>query len=230
MRSFLLPAAISLLILTILSARVHARRLFDPQSVNPLDLSLTNNDDDGKKPQAQVVQIPAQNRDRPAHAAVHALDGAHAGPVIPDDMSAFERNPTTSSDGSPTLPDILGRERTLNIFASLTRSLSAARVETRLADHRRNTTVLAPSNAALQRLERKPWESSEDAAAGEGAYAGASGENRAARNLRQFVEMHVLPYSPWPAGTERRTLGGARVYWEERPDGGIMVSSSLIFR
>ena len=79
------------------------------------------------------------------------------------------------------------------------------------------TTVLAPLNSELQKLPRKPWEDARDYdAMGVEAYEGESGENRATRNLRRFVEAHAVPVSPWKEGEKVNSLRGEKVWWEEK--------------
>ncbi|KAK6004154.1 hypothetical protein QM012_009004 [Aureobasidium pullulans] len=143
--------------------------------------------------------------------------------------------PGTSHDvmagnGAVTISDVLGRERNINIFAGFTRDIES--VSRRLEAGSHNTTLLAPLNSAITKLPRKPWEDPQDyAALGQNAYDGQSGEDRAHRNLRRFVEAHVVPESPWVEGQKVQTLGGDTVWWEEKDGkkliqpGGIEVSS-----
>ena len=75
--------------------------------------------------------------------------------------------------------------------------------------------MLAPLNAALQKLPRKPWEDPEDYNAfGTEAYAGKQGEDRATQNLRRFVEAHILPVEKWEEGHKVQSLRGETVWWE----------------
>ncbi|GAB7354122.1 hypothetical protein MBLNU459_g4686t1 [Dothideomycetes sp. NU459] len=118
-----------------------------------------------------------------------------------------------SGDGGIIISDVIGRERTINIFAGFTRDIDS--VSKRLEHSSENTTVLAPLNSAITKLPRKPWEDPKDyAALGQNAYDGQSGEDRAHRNLRRFVEAHVVPASPWEEGQKVETLGGSTVWWE----------------
>ncbi|CAC9886194.1 unnamed protein product [Aureobasidium pullulans] len=121
-----------------------------------------------------------------------------------------------------TISDVIGRERSINIFAGFTRDIES--VSKRL-EGSQNTTLLAPHNTAITRLPRKPWEDPQDyAALGQNAYDGQSGEDRAHRNLRRFVEAHVVPESPWAENQKIQTLGGDTVWWEHK-DGKKLVSS-----
>jgi len=87
--------------------------------------------------------------------------------------------------------------------------------------------VLAPLNSALQKLPHKPWEDPSDyEELGADAYGGSEGEGRAQRNLRRFVEAHVVPVSPWKEGEKVRTVGGGEVWWEER-EGGKIVGAGI---
>jgi len=135
-----------------------------------------------------------------------------------------------SNGGSPDLivSDILSKTREINIFASLTRDIES--ISARLNNGAKNTTVLAPTNVAVQHLPRKPWEDPDDYEmfGSEGAYAGVEGESRAARNLRRFVEAHLVPQSPWPAKMEVETLGGGKIYWDRGEDGKIYIQPGNI--
>ncbi|KAI4730795.1 hypothetical protein E4T49_01157 [Aureobasidium sp. EXF-10728] len=103
------------------------------------------------------------------------------------------------SGSGVTISDVLSRERNINIFAGFTRDIES--VSRRLEAGSHNTTLLAPLNAAITKLPRKPWEDPQDyAALGQNAYDGQSGEDRAHKNLRRFVEAHVVPESPWAEG------------------------------
>jgi len=57
------------------------------------------------------------------------------------------------SDGL-SISDVIGKERTINIFAGFTRDIDS--ISERLNDNEQNTTVLAPLNSAFQKLPRKP--------------------------------------------------------------------------
>lgn len=133
-----------------------------------------------------------------------------------------------SSDGtSITLSDVIGRDRSINIFAGFTRDIDS--IAARLDSSAQNTTVLAPVNGAVTSLPRKPWEDpAEYARLGAEAYEGLEGEGRAHRNLRRFVEAHVVPESPWEEGQKVQTLGGGTVWWE-RKDGVKRVSVASLW-
>ena len=97
-------------------------------------------------------------------------------------------------------------------------------VDDRLDSGSKNTTVLAPLNTQITKLPRKPWENPDDyAALGVEAYHGENGQDRASRNLKMFVEAHIVPDSPWAEGTKVKTLGGNTVWWEHK-DGKKLVS------
>lgn len=119
------------------------------------------------------------------------------------------------------ISDVIGKERVINIFAGFTRDVES--ISRRLEDGQQNTTVLAPLNSEIQKLPRKPWEDPKDyEALGEQAYDGSSGEERAQRNLRRFAEAHIIPASPWKEGEKVASLGGGKLWWEEK-DGTKMV-------
>ena len=123
------------------------------------------------------------------------------------------------------LSDVLGRDRAINIFAGFTRDF--APVTQRFEDRSLNTTVLAPLNSAIVGLPRKPWEDPEDyEALGQQAYKGDNGEERAKRNVRRFVEAHVVSASPWKEGEKVKTLAGSEVWWQSK-DGVRIVGYAI---
>lgn len=128
--------------------------------------------------------------------------------------------------GGVMLSDVMGRDRSINIFAGFTRDIES--IAARLDDSSRNSTVLAPLNSAVEKLPRKPWEDPKDyEALGANAYEGGDGQDRAQRNLRRFVEAHVVAVSPWREGEKAKTvLDGDREIWWETKDGKIVVRSS----
>ncbi|KAI9737686.1 MAG: hypothetical protein M1818_005690 [Claussenomyces sp. TS43310] len=146
------------------------------------------------------------------------------GPVLP---------PKTPSSSGPAgggetviLSDVLGRDRSINIFAGFTRDISL--VDERLGDETSNTTVLAPLNSAIMALPRKPWEDPEDYKnLGANAYEGQDGEARAHKNLRRFVEEHVVPASPWAEGEKVKTLAGGDVWWESKDGVKVIQPDSI---
>lgn len=122
--------------------------------------------------------------------------------------------PSTGVDGL-SISDVIGKERIISIFAGFTRDIDS--ISKRLNDQGQNTTVLAPSNAALQKLPRKPWEDLKDySELGANAYDGQSGEDRATRNMRRFSEAHIIPVSPWKEGEKVQSMGGGQVWWESK--------------
>lgn len=123
--------------------------------------------------------------------------------------------PVADGDDTVILSDVLGRDRAINIFAGFTRDF--ATVTQRFEDRSLNTTILAPVNSAIVALPRKPWEDPDDyEALGQQAYKGDNGEERAKRNVKRFVEAHVVPVSPWKEGEKVKTLAGGEVWWESK--------------
>ena len=143
--------------------------------------------------------------------------------------------PTSSSPGASTggsgsdsviLSDVLGNDRSINIFAGFTRDF--ATISQRFEDSNTNTTILAPINSAIMALPRKPWEDPKDyEGLGADAYEGEQGEERAHRNMRRFVEAHVVPASPWKEGVKVKTLEGSEVWWEAK-DGVKFVGLTVL--
>lgn len=154
------------------------------------------------------------------------------GPALPPDAAPPVDPPSGGGGGGGgqgpvILSDVMGRDRSINIFAGFIRDIeSAAR---RLDDSGANSTVLAPLNSAVEALPRKPWEDPRDyGRLGADAYEGDDGQERAQRNLRRFVEAHIVPKSPWAAGERLAALdGGAGEVWWEEKDGVKLVRLSL---
>jgi hypothetical protein len=162
---------------------------------------------------------PPTIQDRPSPAiADDSRSGLHQDPIMdipiippPTDQD----NPSPGPDGPIIISDVIQLDQSINIFAGFTRDIES--VAKRLEDGSRNTTVLAPLNSAVKALPRKPWEDPRDyAALGVNAYAGSEGEDRAHRNLRRFVEAHVIPTSPWAEGEKIASLGGGKLWWETK--------------
>ncbi|PMD38281.1 hypothetical protein L207DRAFT_462881 [Hyaloscypha variabilis F] len=151
------------------------------------------------------------------------------GPAMPPN----DESPSVSApaDGDTViLSDVLGNDRSINIFAGFTRDF--ATISQRFEDSSLNTTIMAPINSAIMALPRKPWEDPEDyEKLGANAYEGEPGEERAQENLKRFVEAHVVPVSPWKEGEKVKTLSGGEVWWESKDGvkkiqpGNIEVSS-----
>lgn len=131
-------------------------------------------------------------------------------------------NPSYNKPGnSLLLADVLPLSKSLSIFTGFTRSFSD--ITNRVGSSAINTTILAPSNSAISSLPRKPWEdpNHEDTGGGvfSGIYRGIKGEDRASRNLKRFVEAHLVGVSPWETGQKVKTLEGVEVWWED--DDGV---------
>ncbi|KAK0657375.1 hypothetical protein B0T16DRAFT_452845 [Cercophora newfieldiana] len=145
------------------------------------------------------------------------MDPAGPGPAIPPSKPAPE-HPSSGSGGDVMLSDVMGRDRSINLFAGFVRDIESA--SNRLDDSSKNTTVLAPRNSAIEKLPRKPWEDPRDyGALGPNAYEGEDGQDRAHRNLQRFVEAHMVPLSPWPEGKNAKALGDDQTIWWEEKNG-----------
>lgn len=191
---------------------------------------------------AQLLAVPLHRQEGPrrvAHApsaqAPLAMDPSSGlGPALPPDNGIDDGDSSSPApcphDPAPAPPgtgvilsDVMGRDRSINIFAGFTRDIET--VALRLDDAAKNTTVLAPLNSAIVALPRKPWEDPEDYGQhGENAYEGEDGQQRAHRNLKRFTESHVLPVSPWLEGQKVRSLaeGDYEIWWEMK-DGAMVV-------
>ena len=151
---------------------------------------------------------------------VTAPNNAVTAPVLSPNEGSEE-----DGDDGPVVSDVLPKTRVINIFASLTRDFEP--IASRLNDASQNITVLAPRNAAIQALPRKPWEDpGEYEHFGAAAYQGPDGQDRAKKNLKRFVEAHLIPVSPWNEGEEAETLGGRKLKWMKEDD---RIFVSLLF-
>ncbi|KAK2014848.1 hypothetical protein LZ32DRAFT_602892 [Colletotrichum eremochloae] len=144
------------------------------------------------------------------------VDPVHDGPTMqPSDPSDSQPPPTQEG---VRLSDVMGRDRSINVFAGFTRDIESA--SRRLDDQARNTTVLAPLNSAIERLPRKPWEDPKDyQKLGENVYEGDDGRDRAQKNIQRFVEAHMVTMNPWPENVKAKTIGDDRAIWWENKDG-----------
>lgn len=156
---------------------------------------------------ASVISSAVAIRQRPIVAQ------PEVGPVMPQQPA--ESTPSSSTGDSVILSDVLGRDRSINIFAGFTRDIES--VDKRINDAKSNTTILAPINSAIMALPRKPWENPKEyETLGANAYEGSDGEARAHGNLRHFVEAHIVVDSPWQEGQKVKTLNGDEVWWEAK--------------
>ncbi|KAF2187751.1 hypothetical protein K469DRAFT_725218 [Zopfia rhizophila CBS 207.26] len=113
------------------------------------------------------------------------------------------------------LSDVIGKTQDIAIFSGLTRDIDP--VADRLDDASKNATVLAPDNGVMRNLKRKPWEDPNDYEVfGKNAYDGGDGQDRAHKNLRRFVEAHIVPESPWQEGQKVKTLAGNEIWYESK--------------
>lgn len=167
-----------------------------------------------------LLVLPFQSRPSPARLSNNHQE-AIMNPGI--QLPTTEDGPPSTSPpkGDVILSDVIGSQRSINVFASFTRDISS--VASRLETASLNTTVLAPVNSALSALPRKPWEDPEDyKKLGAEAYDGKSGEDRAHQNLRRFTEAHVVLASPWKQGEKVERMSGGEVWWNEK-DGKTFV-------
>lgn len=179
---------------------------------------------------SQLVAVP-----------LHAHEGTRgfAGPKMPhglkvdpkqypivDSSGSGHGSPSSSAQTSVMLSDVMGRDRSINIFAGFTRDIES--VSQRLEDSSKNSVVLAPLNSAIDGLPRKPWEDPEQyEALGANAYEGEEGYERAQKNLRRFVEAHIIPSDPWSEGEKVKSIGGGREVWWEDRDGTKVVCQTV---
>lgn len=162
-----------------------------------------------------TVTVSSQNQ--------HPMADKNLGPVTLGSKDSLSTSTPANAD-TVILSDVLGRDRSINIFAGFTRDFAS--ISHRFEDSALNTTILAPVNSAIMALPRKPWEDPEDYdKLGANAYEGESGEERAHRNMQRFVEAHVVPVSPWKEGDKVKTLAGGQIWWESK--NGVKLVSSV---
>jgi hypothetical protein len=169
-----------------------------------------------------LLVLPFQSKPTPARFANERQE-AIMNPGIQLPTKEGEDSPPSTSppNGDVILSDVIGSQRSINVFASFTRDISS--VSSRLETAGLNTTVLAPINSALSSLPRKPWEDPEDyAKMGAEAYSGKDGEDRAHGNLRRFTEAHVVLASPWKEGERVERMSGGELWWETK-DGKTLI-------
>jgi hypothetical protein len=171
-----------------------------------------------------LLVLPFQSQAKPTPARfANDRQEAIMNPDIQLPTKEGENAPPSTSppNGDVILSDVIGSQRSINVFASFTRDISS--VSSRLDTAGLNTTVLAPTNSALSALPRKPWEDPEDyAKMGAEAYSGKDGEDRAHSNLRRFTEAHVVLASPWKEGEKVERMSGGELWWETK-DGKTLV-------
>ncbi|KAI1813414.1 hypothetical protein GGS20DRAFT_479210 [Poronia punctata] len=145
------------------------------------------------------------------------------GPAFPpSDKPSQSDRPSGPSQGGPSqgdvlISDVMGRDRSINVFAGFARDVVS--ISNRFDSSTENSTVLAPLNSAVEKLPGKPWENAGDYnALGANAYEGQDGQDRAHRNLRRFVEAHIIPVSPWVEKQKTRSLldGDKEIWWETK--------------
>lgn len=151
------------------------------------------------------------------------------GPVQPPSSDDRPADQDTSGDGDAglTISDILPKTRSINIFASLTRDISSITGRLESTAPKDNTTLLAPLNSAMQALPRKPWE---DRPGDDSRVKASSNEDKAAENLRKFVEEHCVPTSPWVEGEKGKvkSLGGQELWWERKEGKKVIMPHGLV--
>ena len=128
--------------------------------------------------------------------------------------------PLSNTMTSQVITDALPAHHSVQIFASLIRDVDS--VALLLSSTTQNFTLLAPNNGAMKSLPHKPWEDpAEYKAFGTNVYEGPGGQDRAQKNIKKFVEAHVVPKAGLSEGEKVATLVGVEkaVWWEDAGDG-----------
>jgi uncharacterized surface protein with fasciclin (FAS1) repeats len=89
----------------------------------------------------------------------------------------------------------------------------------RLADDSTNSTLLAPTNSALQTLPRKPWEDkAEDGQVtrhgSKNSFWNKEAEDKARKNIEEFVASHLVTKYPIEEGKQLPTLKGTYISYK----------------
>ncbi|EFX00891.1 fas1 domain containing protein [Grosmannia clavigera kw1407] len=184
--------------------------------------------------QLVVLQQPPQGEDRPLPKEGSRPEKKQQQPIVmpvmpPGTGAGSGHEPGRhAAVGTVMLSDVLGRDRSINVFAGFTRDFSV--ITNRFDDVTQNTTILAPLNSAIEKLPRKPWEDPEDYRThGAAVYEGGDGQERAKRNLQRFVEAHIVPVSPWPENYKTLAVaGGEEIWWEKGKDGVMVIQPGNI--
>lgn len=149
------------------------------------------------------------------------------GVVMPPSGDSSNAPDDSQPSGGLTISDVITSDRSIGIFSGFTRDIES--VSKRLEDGSQNSTILAPDNAHVTKLPRKPWEDPKDYDQfGTNAYGGSDGEDRAHANLRRFTEAHIVPQSPWQEDEKVKTIAGNTV-WFETKDGKKYVSICMTY-
>lgn len=157
-----------------------------------------------------ILAAAASAEPHPLRDIIKAFD-IHQAPLLSNPLTDMPSDESIST--GVIISDVIGKTQAIAIFSGLTRDIDP--VSGRLDDANQNATVLAPDNNAMKNLKRKPWEDVDDYSTfGAEAYKGQDGEDRAHKNLRRFVERHIVPESPWEEGKKVKTLEGNEVWWE----------------
>lgn len=164
--------------------------------------------------QAPLAAAPLPSHNRPRPPPIGHL------PVMSSPTVDIKVQPAVS------LADVLGPNRALTIFSSLSRQhgTTSSLLADRAADP--PLTVLAPINSAFDALPRKPWEQPGDADHAD-SFAGPDGKDRADGNLRRLVDAHIVRAGSWKKGDKAATLAGREIWWEERDGKKIVMPDKI---
>ena len=94
-----------------------------------------------------------------------------------------------------------------------------------------NSTLLVPRNSALQNLHRKPWEDKEEdgkVTQDDGSLWSKEAEDKARRNVEEFVAGHVIPTHPIQPYVELETIRGTKVSYTISKSGEKIVNPGNI--
>jgi hypothetical protein len=85
-----------------------------------------------------------------------------------------------------------------------------------LSDESVNSTLLVPQNSALQTLPRKPWEEDEEGpvVADKDVLWDQEAEDKARKNVEDFVASHLITKYPIQEGADLPTLRGTTLSYK----------------
>lgn len=118
----------------------------------------------------------------------------------------------TTPSGAPLLSDIIGLKQ-CTIMSDYTLNLKD--IAQRLADPAAQTLILAPLNSAIMALPQKPWvDSPQNTPDKSFEVKPLRNEERAAKNIENFVKRHVVDRYPLTEGKSVSTLAGDKLSFE----------------
>lgn len=182
----------------------------------------------GRHPDNSRVQNWLQSQQEFLNQILPGSPAPNPTPTPTPNPSKMSSNVDIRRENGPIIADVLPKTRTINTYSSLLRDFEPS--FSHINDTSKKITILAPRNSAIHNLPHKPWENPEDyEQLGEvQAYEGREGKDRAQRNLKRFVDAHIVPTCPWKEGEEVEAMCGKKLKWVKEGD-KMVVSGWLLW-